>query len=112
MFDYEMKKPHCVRTAGVCKTDPELDSVVSRRIILLRFGALAQLVEQQTLNLRVVGSSPTRLTILFRNQERQLRKLPLFISPALEIFPQFVRRLCRPNSLDAIASRAGAQLPP
>src|SRR4029453_13035009 len=33
-------------------------------------GPLAQLVEQQTLNLRVVGSSPTRLTIriLFRVQ--------------------------------------------
>jgi hypothetical protein len=26
------------------------------------YGPLAQLVEQQTLNLRVVGSSPTRLT--------------------------------------------------
>ena len=82
MFDYEMKKPHCVRTAGVCKTDPELDSVVSRRIILLRFGALAQLVEQQTLNLRVVGSIPTRLTIFLSHQQRQPSGLPFFHLPS------------------------------
>src|ERR1051326_4276273 len=46
-----------------------LDYIFSRRIISTFRGALAQLVEQQTLNLRVVGSSPTRLTI-FKHRKR------------------------------------------
>ena len=40
-----------------------LDFPLSEPIILSRYGPIAQLVEQLTLNQRVAGSSPARLTI-------------------------------------------------
>ena len=43
---------------------PLLDFPFSQPIILSRYGPIAQLVEQLTLNQRVAGSSPARLTIL------------------------------------------------
>ncbi|MDX6576520.1 MAG: hypothetical protein QOE96_2473, partial [Blastocatellia bacterium] len=45
----------------------------SLRIIHFRCGPIAQLVEQLTLNQRVAGSSPARLTIIF-NDLRHVKK--------------------------------------
>jgi hypothetical protein len=39
-------------------------------VTLLKRGPLAQLVEQETLNLLVVGSTPTRPTIFHRDRDR------------------------------------------
>ena len=57
-----------VGTSDECSPRSQGDTTESAHIGVLKFktslyGPVAQLAEQQTLNLRVVGSIPTRLTI-------------------------------------------------
>ena len=63
----EMSGSSSVVECNLAKVDVAGSNPVSRSIlILLRAGPLAQLVEQETLNLKVAGSTPARPTILNR----------------------------------------------
>ena len=46
-----------------------LDSGSVKQLDFFRHGPIAQLVEQLTLNQRVAGSSPARLTIIFNRND-------------------------------------------
>src|SRR5688500_3476151 len=97
----ERKRPACFsefqEEASETFALQSLDYVFSRRIIFTSRGALAQLVEQQTLNLRVVGSIPTRLTTFQIEAASVCRFLFSQISRARGIGARSVLLLCHPK---------------